>query len=84
MRSVYNLTLSDLEIVGQFGATSISRVHCDTHKTRWFKGDGGPFEDKGTEVGNDSPLDGQDLLSYHGEYLVSGGRLSHDYHMMLA
>ena len=60
-----NLTLYDLEIVWQFGPSSIPRIHCNTYEAGWFEGDGGPFEDKGTEVGNDSSLDRQDLLGYH-------------------
>ena len=73
IHSMCNLTLYDLEIVRQFRPSGIPRIHCNTYEARWFERDGGSFEDKGTEVGNDSSLDGQDLLGYHGEYLVSGG-----------
>jgi len=60
---------TDLEVVWQFWASRIARVHRDGHEAVGIQFEHRPLEVKVLQLGRDGPLDAEDLLGHDGQHL---------------
>lgn len=61
--------IKDLEVVWEFWASCIARVHCDGYKAVGIEFEHGPLKVKVLQLQLDGPLDAENLLGNYREHL---------------